>query len=848
MISKTSVVIKNTACVLFSVLLGVTPVVARTNVSLQPSVQTVKKVDNVQLYNEAIAFLNTLHPEDYKTWNHPFYVITKQQEDEMREYLDNYIIKGLTNEYDKAKTIFNWVHKNVAYAFDVSKAYLHPYDIFKHKSAVCGGYSNLYKALLNLAGIPAVNVSGILTSVGETAGHEWNAIYVDGRWMYADATWGNEHFDNEPLFSNQYQTIGIYQAFQQVQGLKIGFDEGVALVGVDPVITNVTIPTSYENLPVSVISDQFFQTAYEARQLYVPETIRKIKVSSGASKLEKIVVDEKNTAYASVDDVLFTNDLTTILLYPENKMSTSFTIPAQTMNYDFKETFANMYLETIQVDPANPYFASYDGAVYESGYQELYTVGYAKQHLRVKGGSKLNNFALSFKDNLQSVVLEDGIVDIPEGAFAYCSSLKELEIPSSVTQIHPNAFEQVNLSQLVIKGYANSCAEQFAKERNITFVLLQEESVAPTKENLAKLQEEIKSAKAFDISAYTPESVASFQTAIALAEDDLRRYQKGEGSNEDCLHSIKELQDSYAFLVKKAIHLSTYSISMKGNVALNLYLEIEKEVFEDVQASIVFTREDQSEERVLVRDLSSIQHGDKTLYKVEVPMLAKQMNDLVSSKAYYKDSKTGEQKELVFQSVKIQDYAKDVLSASDDAFKKGTKEAVIAMLNYGAKAQVYFNYKKDQLVNDFLDVSLKENVVKEEDFDAYKPSYDGDLEGLNYAGSSVLIQSDNTIHHYFKITNNAKIDDFTFSINQQEVKPKVNGDYYYISLDNINAKDLGVMNTVVIRNALNQEVKLDYSVLSYGYLVFQGQQPVALQELVKSLYSYHMAAKFYAQK
>ena len=33
-----------------------------------------------------------------------------------------------------------------------------PYEVFTTKKAVCGGFSRLYKAMLNLAGIPAVKL------------------------------------------------------------------------------------------------------------------------------------------------------------------------------------------------------------------------------------------------------------------------------------------------------------------------------------------------------------------------------------------------------------------------------------------------------------------------------------------------------------------------------------------------------------------------------------------------------------------------------------------------------------------------------------------------------------------
>lgn len=54
-------------------------------------------------------------------------------------------------------------------------------------------------ALLRAAGIPARQVYGkVLTESGPT-GHEWNQVWIDGRWIHVDATWdlfwGHRYFD-----------------------------------------------------------------------------------------------------------------------------------------------------------------------------------------------------------------------------------------------------------------------------------------------------------------------------------------------------------------------------------------------------------------------------------------------------------------------------------------------------------------------------------------------------------------------------------------------------------------------------------------------------------------------------
>ncbi|MDR0540228.1 MAG: transglutaminase domain-containing protein [Spirochaetaceae bacterium] len=62
----------------------------------------------------------------------------------------------------------------------------------KNKIAVCEGYTYLSAALLRSAGIPV----RIVTSRG--INHAWNNVYLDGKWLFYDATWDDPVPDRSP--------------------------------------------------------------------------------------------------------------------------------------------------------------------------------------------------------------------------------------------------------------------------------------------------------------------------------------------------------------------------------------------------------------------------------------------------------------------------------------------------------------------------------------------------------------------------------------------------------------------------------------------------------------------------
>lgn len=56
---------------------------------------------------------------------------------------------------------------------------------------VCEGYAHAFQLLCEAAGIDCVCILGDATSNGETEGHMWNAVRIDGIWYYVDVTWND---------------------------------------------------------------------------------------------------------------------------------------------------------------------------------------------------------------------------------------------------------------------------------------------------------------------------------------------------------------------------------------------------------------------------------------------------------------------------------------------------------------------------------------------------------------------------------------------------------------------------------------------------------------------------------
>lgn len=70
---------------------------------------------------------------------------------------------------------------------------------------------------------------------------------------------------------------------------------------------------------------------------------------------------------------------------------------------------------------------------------------------------------------LETIVIEEGVEKIDRQAFAGCIELKEVSIPTSVTEIGEKVFDKAN-DALVLTVQPGSYAESYAKENGIAYV------------------------------------------------------------------------------------------------------------------------------------------------------------------------------------------------------------------------------------------------------------------------------------------------------------------------------------------------------------------------------------------
>jgi len=116
---------------------------------------------------------------------------------------------------------------------------LYASELLDYQVGVCGDFANLMVALLRAADIPARNISGLALQVplrraqdwGHQGGaHGWVEFYADGRWHFADPSWGLFNRNRTEHLSFGTFNMNIHSDFQENRH-QVLRDEGFVRVG-----------------------------------------------------------------------------------------------------------------------------------------------------------------------------------------------------------------------------------------------------------------------------------------------------------------------------------------------------------------------------------------------------------------------------------------------------------------------------------------------------------------------------------------------------------------------------------------------------------------------------------------
>lgn len=265
------------------------------------------------------------------------------------------------------------------------------------------------------------------------------------------------------------------------------------------------------------------------------------------------------------------------------------------------------------------------------------------------------------------------------------------------------------------------------------------------------------------------------------------------------------------------------SISLDGTIGVHLYLSLSPEVADDAGAYLEL-RLPGREKCVLPVSEGEIRSQDGSEYHVfSCSVAAKDVSQPIQASIFRSDGTL-----MGAFTYSVEEYVA-YMTEHPDAYSAESVALAQAMLQYGEYAKAYFD-------GDALAETAEMQNITADTLSGYVMTKSGTLpDGITYYGSSLLLESETTVRHYFKVAEGTDLTGYDL----------IEKDGYYYTEDrNIPAGSLGVTRTGTVGGC-----GIAYSPMCYARAVLGSDSANQnLKTLMKALYLYDAAAQAYLGK
>ena len=222
---------------------------------------------------------------------------------------------------------------------------------------------------------------------------------------------------------------------------------------------------------------------------------------------------------------------------------------------------------------------------------------------------------------------------------------------------------------------------------------------------------------------------------------------------------------------------------------------------------------------------SQLEHTEDGYYVLTAAVAAAQMNDAIVV-MIMNGNTVG-----FSETYSIRQYCETILA--DSQYSK-YHTIVKEMLNYGAMAQIYFDYDTEYLANEGITGVANAKIPGSSD----KMNIRSSIPGLDFYGASLIYRDRIAVRYYFT----GDITGCTFTANGNTYAPVAKDGMYYIEIADILPQNLDQQIALVVTHTDGSMISAAYSPMNYiVHMNTKGSEK--LQNLLKALYNYHLAAK-----
>ncbi len=301
------------------------------------------------------------------------------------------------------------------------------------------------------------------------------------------------------------------------------------------------------------------------------------------------------------------------------------------------------------------------------------------------------------------------------------------------------------------------------------------------------------------------------------------------GDNANVSVYLGSLKSYFKANIVDNLFITKYSLILEGSIGIKAYVKLTPFAilnFDDIVSTVTYKGKNYPITLVNAGD-----KADRSLYYAKFYVSAKEMHESITFTIELSDTTETE-------TVSVKTYV-DYINNNSALFADSIN-LINAMYNYGEYSRAYFTGADITPAPDLSDAEISISS-------GYSPVKVGSVSGISIYSSSLLLESNTTLRHYFKLEEGASIEDYTFTVDgTTPLTPVQKGSYYYVDVENILAHKLGEMRVVTVSDGV-QSAKFVYGPLSYVKKVIEDnlsfERPLAL--LVKALYNYYVESRDY---
>ena len=265
----------------------------------------------------------------------------------------------------------------------------------------------------------------------------------------------------------------------------------------------------------------------------------------------------------------------------------------------------------------------------------------------------------------------------------------------------------------------------------------------------------------------------------------------------------------------------SWNLALGDDLSLNFYVKADPSIVSDGYVSITV-----GEGNPLAYKITDAPQNADGNYIFSANVAAAQMTDVIRLQF-----SIGEEKGAV-HTYSVRQYADTILAGN---YEKELKALVREMLNYGGKAQLYFNYNTQNLAN--KGITVEEATVPTEN---NKVAISGSIEGIRFYGASLVFTNKTAVRYYFAVSGD--IESYSFKVGESTYKAVEKDGLYYVEIPGINPQDISKDITLTVSDSMT----VTYSPLHYIVRMY-GKGADTLKNLLAAMYGYHLKAASYTK-